>query len=141
MPKRWFQKATWAKHPFIGQNTQQSIFLKDGFIQLNPMPTMECYATPWPLWRESRNLWHFKERGQIAEHHFLNLIRSKRSKVRIQPLPTFFYSFSGTSERFDWKYASEWFNATMFQHWIHSPHPLPLWKNCGDGGGWPHQKC
>ena len=22
---------------------------------------MECYTTPWPLWRESRNLWHFIE--------------------------------------------------------------------------------
>ena len=22
---------------------------------------MECYATPWPLWRESRNLLHFIE--------------------------------------------------------------------------------
>ena len=22
---------------------------------------MECYATPRPLWRESRNLWHFIE--------------------------------------------------------------------------------
>ena len=22
---------------------------------------MECYATPWPLWRESRILWHIVE--------------------------------------------------------------------------------
>ena len=31
------------------------------YVWIHVTDGMECYATPWPLWRDSRNLWHFIE--------------------------------------------------------------------------------
>ena len=44
-----------AEHPFKIQRSSPGV--NDIITRANS--AMECYATPWPLWRESRNLWHF----------------------------------------------------------------------------------
>ena len=37
------------------------VFEDSCFLVFYNVFKMECYATPWPLWRESRNLLHFIE--------------------------------------------------------------------------------